>query len=104
MQAAREVVRLDLQLSFHLYGCAPVQAEGEVAGHRFYFRARGDAWTFGVARTPDVDPVDVFCPEHGFFRGGDYGSDEFDASYMPFDDAEAIVCRCAAEFIAGIEA
>lgn len=36
----------------------PVQIEGEVDGHAFYFRARWDSWSFGVSR-------DKLTPENG---------------------------------------
>lgn len=33
---------------YHLSGWTPVQAEGSVNGHHFYFRARGSYWRFEV--------------------------------------------------------
>lgn len=40
-----------------IYGNCPVQAEGLIAGQRFYFRARGESWSFSVGQectfTPD---------------------------------------------------
>jgi hypothetical protein len=39
----------DLPLQYQFTsGAAPVQAEGTVAGHPFYVRARHDEWTFSV--------------------------------------------------------
>src|SRR5204863_6009634 len=29
---------------------APVQAEGSISDHAFYFRARGQEWSFGIVR------------------------------------------------------
>ena len=40
-------------------GAAPVQTWGTIAGKRFYFRARHNGWSLGIALSPAVDPVDV---------------------------------------------
>ena len=39
-----------------IYGQCPVQADGMIDGLPFYFRARGDKWSFSVAPA-GVDPV-----------------------------------------------
>jgi hypothetical protein len=36
-------------------GACPVQIEGEVDGHAFYFRARGGGWSFGISHDPMTD-------------------------------------------------
>jgi hypothetical protein len=88
-------------LQCRLYGQAPVQAEGTVIGKRFYFRARWDSWSFSVADSEDIDPVDVQLPEQGFLREGQYGRrNGYDASRMKYDDAEAVIRQCAQEFVA----
>ncbi len=38
-------------------------------GKRLYFRARWDAWSFAVAESDEVDPVDVQFADQGFLRG-----------------------------------
>jgi hypothetical protein len=78
-------------------GAGPVQAWGNVAGKPFYFRARHEAWSFGIALAPTIDPVDVQVPGAGFLVEESYGSN-FAASYMPESDAEAIIRRCVQLF------
>jgi hypothetical protein len=78
---------------------APVQAEGTVASKSFYFRSRHDAWSFAIALTANVDPVDIDRPEKGFLRQANYGVGSSDASYMPLEDARRIIIDCAREFL-----
>lgn len=73
---------------------APVQADGTVAGKPFYFRSRHDEWTFAIA-LDGGDPVVIEAGNPGFFRGEPYE----DASWMPVDEAKAILRRCAREFL-----
>ena len=98
-----------LDLEGHLYGRAPIQCDGQLRGHPYYFRARHSGWSFTLCLNADVDPS-VLREGHapGFFddreyRGyalwGDYGT-EFEASYMAYDAAEEIVRQCAARFLA----
>ena len=68
-------------------GFCPVQGTGTVDGLNWYFRARGEAWSFEVWREafgpygelPMVDPL--------WETYADYGEDDFDASWMPFSHA-----------------
>lgn len=88
----------------HLVGeftctACPVQAEGSIASHPFYFRARWDRWSFAVSLSPSVDPVDVSSASQGFFRESKYGSGDSDAGYMPLEEARAVVLRCAREYL-----
>jgi hypothetical protein len=81
-----------------LAGRAPVQAEGSVAGHRFYFRARHEAWEFLLSESPDIDPLDV-PSKSGFLREGTYGlAPSSDASCMAPQAATAIIRRCAEQY------
>ncbi len=88
---------LSLSYAFTTTG-APVQAEGTVAGHRFYFRARYDRWSFGLTEDPAADPVDVESAAQGFYCEGEAGG-PFAASWMPLDEAEALIRRCAREYL-----
>jgi hypothetical protein len=54
-------------------GWCPVQAEGIIDGKPFYFRARGEGWSFSVSANPEGDPVDVSCFGPG---DGDFYYDE----------------------------
>jgi hypothetical protein len=73
-------------------GNCPVQGEGTICGKEFYFRARGEGWSFGVGGDVVLDPE--------WSREGTWGDGPFDAGWMSEDDARQIIERCAAEFIA----
>lgn len=87
------VPEVHLVVRFTLLG-APVQADGSVAGKPFYFRSKYDEWTFAIA-LDGGDPVMIEAGNPGFFRSEPYE----DASYMPVDEATAILIRCAREFL-----
>lgn len=97
----RQIQDSAIQLECRLHGHGPVQGEGTVIGNRLYFRARWDEWSFSVADSDEVDPVDIQLPGQGFLREGKYGkSNGYEASWMKYDDAETIIKRCAQEYIA----
>jgi len=76
-----------------LGGNCPVQAEGTVDGHAFYFRARGNSWQFHVARCQsEIFDRDVFYHEQ------DYGDGPFDAGWMPEDEARGFIAEAIALF------
>lgn len=39
-------------------GQCPVQAEGKINGHAFFFRARGTRWSMEIAPSPSVSALD----------------------------------------------
>ncbi len=94
-----------------IYGRHPVQAEGRVRGHPFYFRAKWDFWTFTVCKNnenPEV-PSCINPPKdepgffqdgeyQGFYLSGDYGADK-DASNMKVDIAGKIIRNCVKKFV-----
>jgi hypothetical protein len=93
-----------------LYGQAPVQAEGHILGHPFYFRAKWNYWTFTVSVNSDADPacIEPKEDEPGFFEVGEsqgyYLSGEFNnASFMRYDDAERIIRDCVQQFILALK-
>lgn len=110
-EAERHVKIEELALQYHLYGWAPVQADGTVSGRPFYFRARHAFWKFIVCINADVDPSFISPSaeqETGFFQdreyiryemSGDYGTGS-DASYMPYDVASELIMRAAKQFLA----
>ena len=81
----------------------PVQLDGEVDGMRWYFRARGTTWEFGVGATDqEADWASEGLGE-GFRRTGEYldSSDpgsEHAAGYMAHADALAIIESSVAEY------
>jgi hypothetical protein len=115
-KAAEESFRdeaLDLECAFH--GQHPVQGEGRVRGHPFYFRAKWNFWYF-TACTSHADLhiascIDPTNDEGGFFQHGEYtgymltayfGSGQ-DASTMSLRVAQAIVRDCAARLLEALE-
>ena len=82
---------------------APVQAEGTLDGHPFYFRARGDQWTFSLAEEPGLDPVHIDSAERavrcGYFLAAQYGAPgSFAASYMPLAEARDLIGECVRRY------
>jgi hypothetical protein len=82
---------------------APVQVEGTLDGHPFYFRARGDHWTFSLAETPGLDPVDIDSAEsaagRGYFLAAQYGAPgSFAASFMLPAEARQLIDECARRY------
>ena len=82
---------------------APVQAEGMLDGRPFYFRARGEQWTFSLAEEPGLDPVSLDSAEsaagRGFFLAQQYGEPgSFAASHMPMSKARDLIDECARRY------
>lgn len=97
------------RLVCHIYGQAPVQADGLVDGKPFYFRSRWAAWTFTVCVSHDIDAAAIDPPVEqpgffqtneyrGYFLSGDYGT-EPEASFMRYDEAERIIRECAQRYL-----
>src|SRR5690554_1410490 len=70
----------------YLGGHCPVQAEGTINGRPFYFRSRGDGWSFGVGD----DAVGAAMGEGGWRSAGKYGEWP-DAGWMPKEEALEII-------------
>jgi hypothetical protein len=74
---------------------APVQFEGELDGLHLYFRARGNHWDCAIAPTLD----DAVAEENlVYYKESDYGQDDFEASWMPHEEALAFVLSCIREY------
>ncbi len=87
-----------------LGGNCPVQGYGLVDGLPWYFRARGDHWSFSVAFAADGDPVLVtFGEADGFAIDEDYGEWP-DAGWMQYREAWGFIERGIREFRASREA
>src|SRR5262245_19986297 len=66
----RHVRDVALNLECHIYGHAPVQADGRVSGRPLYFRARHSGWLFTLSPDADIDPAGLAVGEEpGFFAG-----------------------------------
>ena len=77
-----------------------MQGWGTIGGDKFYFRARWNYWAFSVSKEPGLDPEDIWDPGRGFYIEESYGKTPYDAGYMPEEEAEAIIRRCAKEYLA----
>jgi len=89
-----KVSDLARQLECEIWGSAPVQALGTVAGREFYFRSRHTEWTFEVATENGDLPTDVGV-EPVFYRESKYEN----ASYMSLEQGIAIIQRLASEYV-----
>jgi hypothetical protein len=69
---------------------APLQIEGTIDGVPFYFRSRWTSWRIGIGGDTVMNP--------DWRREDDYGTEEFDASWMPEKEGLAIIERCAKEW------
>lgn len=69
-------------------GNCPVQGEGTIDDRPFYFRARGEHWSFGVGHDPVGDP-DWYYEEE--YPGGEYA-----AGWMTEAEARAFIDKAAA--------
>lgn len=74
-----------------------------MAGRPFYFRARHGEWTFAVAEQAGVDPAsldeDAGARGLGWWQAGRYGG-RTAASFLPPEEAEALIRACAAAYLA----
>lgn len=86
---ARSVPELKIE---SLGGNCPVQGDGTIDGVPFYFRAQGQRWSMGIGG--DV----VMAPE--WKRSERWGENKFSAGWMSFNEAMAIIERCAVEYLA----
>ena len=76
-----------------LGGECPVQGEGTYRGKDFYFRARHESWSLRIDLCPEYYPLRA-----AFETWGDYGEEEFDASFMPIEDAVAFIRQGCLEY------
>lgn len=76
-------------------GNCPVQAEGTVNGVPFYFRARGQRWTFSAGQ----DPVAICTGRSGGFHYEEpYGAEKYDAGWMSEEEADGFIRAAAQRF------
>lgn len=82
-----------MKIVFSCTGC-PVQAQGKINRFDWYFRSRGDTWTFEVSRKLFKKPII-------FYGEGLYDDNEnsgFGAGHMSTQKARAIILKCLALF------
>lgn len=70
-----------------LGGNCPVQAEGTVDGIPFYFRSRGDEWSFGIGAEPVGGPDWEYHQTYGIWPA---------AGWITEDEARAFIAQAAA--------
>lgn len=74
----------------------PVQAEGLIDDHPYYFRSRGSHWEFHVGELGG-NAVGGPCV---YYKAG-YVGEWPAAGYLPVDDAKRIIAMCVEEFRSG---
>lgn len=78
-------------------GNCPVQAEGTVGGYPFYFRARGQKWTFEVADNVLYDSAKAWVAI--FVHEESYGGGPYDAGWMTEDEALSFIAQAAERYL-----
>lgn len=68
-------------------GFCPVQGHGDVDGLNWYFRARGESWSFEVWREPFGEYGALPEPDALWMAEAEYGEGDYDASWMPYSHA-----------------
>ncbi len=71
-----------------IYGACPLQGEGTVNGRHWYFRARGDDWSFAVYRG------EVLETELLWSANGPYEGVASTAGWMHYSEAWEIIASC----------
>lgn len=79
-------------------GATPVEYTGRADHKEYYFRSRGQRWQMIIGDTVDKC-VEASLSDHplenaDFYCTGQYGKGQFDAGYMPLEQAEEIIRRC----------
>lgn len=72
-------------------GNCPVQAEGMIAGKKFYFRARGNTWSMSIGGDVISDPEWQMREQ--------YGDDPFAAGWMVEETARAFIYEAAERYL-----
>lgn len=83
------IAGFDLEIS-HLYGECPLQSDGTINGHPFYFRARGNRWYFEVY---DENRQTIWRYEEHY---GDY---PYAAGWMTKTEGEAFITQATKKFL-----
>lgn len=82
-----ESIKIDM-----IGGNCPVQAEGTIDGKPFYFRARGEHWSFSVGTDAIGDP--------DWHHEEKWGSGPYDAGWMSEETARRAIEWCARSYLA----
>lgn len=80
-------------LVFDTLGHAPVQFEGTVDDKCFYFRSRGNHWSLNIDDDSDSCVAEDTVTRSFSCRGRYSDSNDYAASYIPYEQAEEII-RC----------
>lgn len=91
----------------NIEGNCPVQADGLIDDHPYYFRARGEGWEMTIAR-PDAPEHETGTPRAclpereyvAYFRCG-YIGEWPAAGWISVEDAKALIEMCFAQFKGG---
>lgn len=76
-------------------GNCPVQGEGTICGHPWYFRARGEDWSLVVGK--DGGDFALDCEIWDYSQH--YGAAWPDAGWMPIDEAKGYAVGALIKFL-----
>lgn len=88
-------------------GAAPVQYKGTIERDgvtwHFYFRSRYEHWAMAIAETFDaaVQAHVAITPTAAWYHEEAWGTEPYEASYMPYEEAEAFIAKCISLFMQG---
>lgn len=82
-----------LDIEGDIGGWCPVQGEGKVDGHVWYFRARGQHWALHIAAVGIDDAVGAGEDSPGWCIWEQWGDREYDAGYMPEDVVWSMIAK-----------
>jgi hypothetical protein len=89
----------------YLAGMCPVQAEGTIEGHRFYFRSRGSHWRCEVYEIPPAEMTEEELSQwewkHIAFQRSGYVGPWPEAGWLDTKVATAHIENSLNEFLAG---
>lgn len=81
-----------------LGGWVPVQGDGFIDGHPWYFRARGDSWSLSIAEHNDESAINVrWNKAPGWYFEENYGAWP-EAGWMPYKEAWEFIEQSFAKY------
>lgn len=76
-------------------GNCPVQAEGDVGGKPFYFRARGEHWSMSIGG-------DDVIGNPAWYYEEEYPHGPFSAGWMSIDEAKKFIAQAADRYVSSL--
>jgi len=83
-------------------GQCPVEYCGIVDEYCFYFKSRGEVWSFSVTESKQISH-DIHDEKFQFSCAGRFSHQEGEAGFMPNEQAQALIKSCVALWKQGKE-